>query len=195
MLLTSVGYKMCSQIPFCRKMFTTYTTNKRPLATMSRCGSSHLWVYTESLITNATNKWFRSQCVDVWVFKLPWVLKPVPQTSHLWGFSPVWVKLWVLRYPELLKPFSHSSQLHGFSPVLISKCSFKFELSVNPLPQYVQEKGSSPVWVSKCLHRSTCCMYPLQHAVHMCGFSCVCERACFLSLLLVTNLFPQSWHR
>ena len=41
-----------------RKKFTTYTTNKRYLATISRCVSFQLQISTKLFPTNTTNKWF-----------------------------------------------------------------------------------------------------------------------------------------
>jgi len=64
-----------------------------------------VWVFNCEFLQNPSQHMlqtngFLSEYVNIRVFKLPSVLKPVTQTLHLCGFSPVWVKLWVLGIRE-----------------------------------------------------------------------------------------------
>lgn len=55
----------------------------------------------------------------VWEFVFTWT-KREPQVSHLYGFSPEWIRECVFRLAGLLNWAPHTLQRYGFSPVIIN---------------------------------------------------------------------------
>ena len=76
-----------------------------------------------------------------------------PQSSQLYGFSPVWVRLCLVRSLDWLNAWPQSSQLYGFSPVWVRLCLVRWPNWLNAWPQSLHLYGFSPVWVRLCLIR------------------------------------------
>ena len=91
----------------------------------------------------------------VWIFKclfkLVFWLNLFPQVLQEYGFSPVWILKWSNKSVLILKLFPHISQVYGLSPVWILKWTFNVGMSLKPLPQVLQGYGLSPVWVLRCI--------------------------------------------
>ena len=116
------------------------------------------------------------------VFKLLFWLNNVPQCSHLYGFSPVWVRWWIFKWPLSANNLPHTSQEKGFSPVCVRMCLLREPFNAQVKSQSLQENGLLPVCVRRCLFKSLLFVKPLPHSLHLWGFS-----ACLLVSLSVTQ--------
>ena len=73
------------------------------------------------------------RCVFSWADRFELWVNRLKQFGKLqtYGFSPVCVRKWVLRLKSRLKRLLQTSHLYGFSPVWTSWCLLSFELSKN----------------------------------------------------------------
>lgn len=55
--------------------------------------------------------------------------------THLYGFSPVWIRRWFHRVAWRANPLSHTSQTYGFSPLCVRSWFFKCGDWENCIPQ------------------------------------------------------------
>ena len=62
------------------------------------------------------------ECISVCLVSLLKLLKHLPHTLHLYGFSPVCVLVHFCRLPSELKHLSHTLHLYGFYPVCVLVC-------------------------------------------------------------------------
>ena len=194
------GKKSCeseyvlSNLPMKKKKFTTYTTNKKYLATISRCVFStvnfHITTHQQIQQTNG----FLSEYVNILVLKLPCVLKLEPDFT-------------IVRFS------TSKSQVMSFNVLRIVETFPTFVTFIQSLP-CMYKLMLLWIWII-CKYLTTVCaterfftcvsqqvspyistLYvPLPYVMHMRGFSPVHESPCFFSSLLVTNPVPQSWHK
>lgn len=61
--------------------------------------------------------------------------------------------LWTAKVRDWQKPFPHSSHLNGFSLLWMYLWSLRWSWRRNALPQMSQEYGLSSVWVLSCINR------------------------------------------
>ena len=100
---------------------------------------------------------FSPVCVLLCSFKLPLFAYAAGQTSHLKGFSPVWVFKWVLRWYARLAEYwqkSHLCDLIDLLPAWVLQWVLKEDLRRKVAPHMSQMYGSSLVsfgFVSKGL--------------------------------------------
>lgn len=72
------------------------------------------------------------KCLDLSSLRV----KHFPQTSHEYGFSPVWVLMWVAKWSVLEKARLHTTQAKGLWPVWILICLESSSLRENILLQW-----------------------------------------------------------
>ena len=80
-----------------------------------------------------------------------------PQTSHPYGFTPVWMRRCSIIFLLWPNDFPQCSHLCGFSPVWVSLCCFKVLFRAKDIPHTSQEKGFSPVCMRTCRVRLFFC--------------------------------------
>uniref|UniRef100_A0A8C2WJA3 Uncharacterized protein n=1 Tax=Cyclopterus lumpus TaxID=8103 RepID=A0A8C2WJA3_CYCLU len=101
-------------------------------------------------------------CFLLWRRRLCERLKPLPQTSQLYGLSPVCSLKWFLRLDARVKLFSQSGQ-SNFSP----KWIFSVPAREKWRPQSLHVYGFSPVWILVCRRSSPGATNDLSHCVHV----------------------------
>ena len=69
----------------------------------------------------------------------------IPQSAHLKGRSPVWVRMCVVTEEDWEKHFPHTEHAYGFSPVWVRTCVIKFADWVKAFGQCVHLYGFSPL--------------------------------------------------
>ena len=126
------------------------------------------------------------------LFKYLHWAKHNPHTSHLKGFSPVWVCRWRFKLLFSVKHNPHKSHLKGFSPVWVRIWFLIFSLRENLNPHTSHLKGFSPVWVRKCLFISPLWENLNPHMSHLINFSSVWVRRWLFKLLLRAKHNPHT---
>ena len=102
------------------------------------------WFYKHGWILN------RITYISIHMYLVRWyfVVKYLPQMSHLNGFSPVWVITCFLRLDLYVKALPQMSHLNGFSPVWVITCFLRTDFSEKGILQISQEKY--PFWKNAC---------------------------------------------
>lgn len=98
--------------------------------------------------------WIKSQDFCAWVprwyFRCVLCRKPLPQTLHRCGLSPVWLLMCFFRCPLWVKLLRQKEQQKGFSPVWILIWIFRSPFRLHSFPQTWQRCSFTPAWLAMC---------------------------------------------
>ena len=153
------------------------------------------WLLSITTATYFTCIWFLSSRTLQWTTSLTFILKALPHTSHLYGFSPVWTLQWTTSLAFTLKALPQIS--HTFKWLLSgmnSPMNYKFWLLSIAMATYF-----TCIWFlsSRTLRWTTSLTFTLKalpHTSHLYGFSPVWTLQWTTSLSFTLKALPHTSH-